>query len=80
MHYINDENANKEDKNGNIDEKNVELVQFDDDTNPFKVRWQFSAVDWIQMSVIAVTLAPLRLLVLFLTIIIAWMIASIGKF
>ena len=32
-----------------------------DDTDPFKVRLKFSAIDYVKMAFLAVTLLPIRL-------------------
>ena len=59
-------------------EKEQILENNADKNDPFRVRLQFSTMDWIKMITIGVTLVPVRVLCSFLSLVIAWMVASIG--
>jgi len=56
------------------------MTDKDGAVDPFKVRWHFTSLDWVKMAVIGVTLAPLRIISLFITVILCWVIASIGLY
>jgi lysophosphatidylcholine acyltransferase/lyso-PAF acetyltransferase len=45
---------------------------------PFRVRLQFSIMDWIKMIIVGLTLVPIRIISTFLVLVIAWIVASIG--
>jgi lysophosphatidylcholine acyltransferase/lyso-PAF acetyltransferase len=67
------EDAKKEE-----DSKEKKLWEFDDATNPVRVRWNFTTVDWIKMGLLSITLVPIRMLVLFFALVLSWIAASIG--
>jgi 1-acyl-sn-glycerol-3-phosphate acyltransferase len=46
--------------------------------DPFRVRLQFSIMDWIKMIIFGLILVPVRIISTWLVLVIAWIIASIG--
>ena len=50
----------------------------ENENDPFRVRLQFSVLDWVKMLTVGVTLMPIRVICTFLPLVIAWVIASIG--
>merc|ERR1719228_3069659 len=58
--------------------ENSNSFEFTNETNPFRVRWNFTTMDWITMGFFSITLLPLRLFGLFITVILGWIISCIG--
>jgi len=55
-----------------------DAFNFTQDTDPFRVRLNFSTLDWIKMAIMAVTIVPIRIVALFITVVFCWLIALIG--
>merc|ERR1712179_629770 len=48
------------------------------ENDPFRVRLKFSALDWVKMLMVGVTLMPFKVVGTFLPLVVAWVLASIG--
>ena len=63
---------------GTKHEKEQLIEEFKEENDPFRVRLNFSILDWIKMITIGITLVPVRVICSFLCLVIAWIVASIG--
>ena len=48
------------------------------ESDPFRVRLEFSILDWVKMLMVGVTLMLVKVLCTFLPWVVAWVLASIG--
>ena len=53
------------------------VEQDDKENDPFRVRLKFSLVDWVKMLLVGVTLMPIRVVLTFLPMVIAWAVVSV---
>lgn len=64
--------------NSKINNNKDQEFNFTEETDPFRVRLNFSTLDWIKMGLMGVTVVPLRIVALFISVVFCYLMALIG--